>query len=315
MHLSRPRIVPCAVIAVPKPIARPCHPRAVPDRLKYRPGLFVQLARPHIVSQAVKAEPKAAAGRRHSRAVPQRLTDRPVLLVQLACTNILLILLPCAVTIQSTMQRYLCSHVAYIPGTSCAWGGLGCTKISHFKHVQADITRPNRRPSPVRAGRDHAFWVLCRLECAISGENPNKGNLRISPENHPAPPRMPATRQPSARKRARKSTTAAKPPCTPLPPDASALLRTIESSADTAVHFVPVESVSMLVLVSKTMRAVLQQARLPASVQVSHIYTLCLLRVSACWCCSRRACRRACRSFTSTHLPVTCVCTTLESHG
>lgn len=82
---------------------------------------------------------------------------------------------------------------------------------------------------------------------------------------------MPLTRQPSARKRARKSTTAAKPPCTPLPPDASALLRAIEQSPDTAARYVPEKYVGMLVLVSNTMRAVLQQARLPASVQVCRI--------------------------------------------
>lgn len=81
---------------------------------------------------------------------------------------------------------------------------------------------------------------------------------------------MPPTRQPSARKRARKSTTAAKPPCTPLPPDASALLRAIESSADTAALFVPADSVSMMLRVSNSMRVVLQNARLPASVQVCH---------------------------------------------
>jgi len=82
---------------------------------------------------------------------------------------------------------------------------------------------------------------------------------------------MPLTRQASARKRACKSTTAAKLPCTPLPPDASALLRAIESSADTAAHFVPAASVSMLVLVSKSMRKVLEEVLLCASVQVCHI--------------------------------------------
>ena len=90
---------------------------------------------------------------------------------------------------------------------------------------------------------------------------------------------MPLTRQDSARKRACKSTTAAKPPCTPLPPDASALLRAIESSADTAAYFVPADHLWKLLLVSKTMRAVLQKARLPASVQVCRIQTL------ACYVC------------------------------
>lgn len=135
------------------------------------------------------------------------------------------------------------------------------------------------RPSPVCDGLDPAFWFLFRLECGISGKNPNKGSLRVSPENHRPPARMPLTRQPSARKSARKSTTAAKPPCTPLPPDASALLRAIESSADTAAHYVPARYLCMLLLVSKTMRAVLQQARPPASVQVCRIQTL------ACYAC------------------------------
>lgn len=85
---------------------------------------------------------------------------------------------------------------------------------------------------------------------------------------------MPLTRRASARECARTSTTAA-----PLPPDAPALLRAIESSADTAAHFVPAECVGMLVLVSKAMRAVLQKARLPASVQVCHIGT------PACYAC------------------------------
>ncbi|MGB1607077.1 MAG: hypothetical protein ACPIOQ_80875, partial [Promethearchaeia archaeon] len=90
---------------------------------------------------------------------------------------------------------------------------------------------------------------------------------------------MPLTRKPSARKRARKSTTAAKPHGTPLPADAPALLRAIEQSPDTAAHYVPAKYVGMLVLVSKTMRAVLHKARLPARVQVCCIWTL------ACYVC------------------------------
>jgi hypothetical protein len=90
---------------------------------------------------------------------------------------------------------------------------------------------------------------------------------------------MPRTRQDYARKRARESTTAAKPHGTPLPPDASALLRAIESSADAAAYYVPADHLLMLLLVSKKMRAVLQQARLPASVQVCRIQTL------ACYAC------------------------------
>ena len=82
---------------------------------------------------------------------------------------------------------------------------------------------------------------------------------------------MPRTRQDYARKRARKSTTVAKSHGTPLPPDASALLRAIESSADAAAYYVPARYLCMLLLVSKTMRRVLQQARLPASVQVCRI--------------------------------------------
>ena len=85
---------------------------------------------------------------------------------------------------------------------------------------------------------------------------------------------MPLTRKPSAPKRARKSATAAKPPCTPLPADAPALLRAIESSADTAAHYVPARYLCMLLLVSKTMRRVLQQARLPASVRLYHAQVL-----------------------------------------
>jgi len=83
---------------------------------------------------------------------------------------------------------------------------------------------------------------------------------------------MPPTREPSGRKRARKSTTAAEPPCTPLPPDAPALLRVIESSADTAGLFVPAERVSMLVRVSWSMRKVLEKVCLSASVQVCHTH-------------------------------------------
>ena len=97
---------------------------------------------------------------------------------------------------------------------------------------------------------------------------------------------MPLTRQASARKRACKSTTAAKQHGTPLPPDAPALLRAIASSADTAAHFVPENYVWKLLLVSKTMRAVLEKARLPASVQVCRMQTLaCRILTLACYVC------------------------------
>lgn len=92
---------------------------------------------------------------------------------------------------------------------------------------------------------------------------------------------MPLTRKSPARKRARKSTTAAKPHGTPLPADAPALLRAIEQSPDTGAHYVPAKYVRMLVLVSNRMRAVLQKARLPARVQVCRIR----IQTLACYAC------------------------------
>jgi hypothetical protein len=89
---------------------------------------------------------------------------------------------------------------------------------------------------------------------------------------------MPAARQASARKRARKSTIAAEPIRTPLPPDAPPLLQAIDACGDIALSLMPAHRVAMLARVSNTMRAAMQDARPPASVQVRHLCThhLCL---------------------------------------
>lgn len=99
-------------------------------------------------------------------------------------------------------------------------------------------------------------------------KNRNKRQSTGVPENHSSPARMLRSLEASAPKRARKSGCATKPRDMPLPPDAPPLLQTIDSCKDIVESFVSAERVGMLMRVSKTMCAVLQNARAPARVKV-----------------------------------------------